>query len=100
MNDLIMKLKKNSDMFWDALFYLLDKNKREPERIKEEGSIVCFIDDFFSYQLVLTDKKAYIINWKNPEERCGVDLSIAKRNSFPYTKLLDWYLQSAVIRKE
>lgn len=80
--------------FWDALFYLLGKEKETPLL---NGEVIDTLIDFEEeYHLQLTETTVRIV-------KDGLTCKYIKRFSnddFPYTKLLDWYIKETVLREK
>lgn len=81
-------------MFWGALFYLLDEEKKTPLRNGEVIDALIDVED--EYYLQFTETTARIV-------KDGLTCKYVKRflkDDFPYTKLFDWYIKETVLKEK
>ena len=94
MKAMFEKILHANIMFWGALFYLLDEEKKAPLR---NGKVIDALIDFEEeYYLQLTETTVRIV-------KDGLTCKYIKRSQkddFPYTKLYDWYIKETVFKEK
>lgn len=99
LDSLEWKLSYGGARFWNALFDILDKEKKNPLRNHQDRIIVSIDED---YQLVATERYMRVVSKTDQNDKKGVmrykfleDRGYSKV-FFPYSGLLEWYLNSLI----
>lgn len=99
LDSLQWKLSYGGARFWNALFDILDKEKKNP-LVTRDSSITVSIDD--EYQMIATQRYLKVVNKSNPDRKKGVmrQKALEDRDDsaryFAYSRLLEWYTNCLV----